>query len=68
MDDFENSPLDILDEDGDDAVEMNLFFDDDGEKNQGSNKPDGNSGCCVPLFLISTSITGATIIISKLIS
>ena len=67
MDDFENSPLDILDDDGDDAVEMNVFFDDEGKKNQGGKKPDGKSGCCVPLFLIGTSVTGATIIISRLI-
>ena len=56
MDD--DSPLDILDGDGDDAMEMCLFFDDDDKKNKAS-KPPGNSGCCVVLLAIGSSLAGA---------
>lgn len=34
MEDFDESPLD-LDSDGDDAMEMCLFFDDDNKKKKG---------------------------------
>ncbi len=57
MEDFENfdeHPLD-LDGDGDDAMEMCLFFDDDDKKNKGS-KPPGSSGCCVVLLAIGSSL------------
>ena len=52
FDEVEESPLD-LDGDGDDAMEMCLFFDDDDKKKK-RRKPPGNSGCCV-VFLILTS-------------
>ncbi|MBW1792104.1 MAG: hypothetical protein JRJ14_07570 [Deltaproteobacteria bacterium] len=60
FEDFENfdeNPLD-LDGDGDDAMEMCLFFDDDDKKNKGS-KPPGSSGCCVVLLAIGSSLAGA---------
>ena len=57
MDDFDESPLD-LDGDGDDAMEMCLFFDDDDKKNKAS-KPPGNSGCCVVLLATGSSLAGA---------
>lgn len=58
MEDFDESPLDILDGDGDDAMEMCLFFDDDGKKKK-VNKPPGNSGCCVVLLAIGSSLAVA---------
>ena len=56
FDDFDESPLD-LDGDGDDAMEMCLFFDDDKKKK--ARKPPGNSGCCVVLLAIGSSLAGA---------
>ncbi len=53
MDDFD-SPLD-LDGDGDDAVEMCLFFDEDGKKKGGGNQQPG-SGCCVALLLFGGTV------------
>ncbi len=53
MDDFD-SPLD-LDGDGDDAIEMCLFFDEDGKKRGGGNQQPG-SGCGVALLLFSGSV------------
>ena len=57
MDNFEDNPLD-LDGDGDDAMEMCLFFDDDAKKNK-KRKPPSNSGCCIVLLAIGSSIAGA---------
>ena len=57
MEDFDESPLD-LDGDGDDAMEMCLFFDDDDKKNK-TRKPPGNSGCCVVLLALGSSLAGA---------
>lgn len=57
MDDFEDydSPLD-LDGDGDDAIEMCLFFDDDKKKGMGGQQND-NSGCCVALLTAGASFS-----------
>ena len=63
MDDFD-SPLD-LDGDGDDAVEMCLFFDEDGKK-KGGNQPNGNSGCCVTLLMLGGAL-GTTVGFVKLL-
>ncbi len=58
MEDLEENPLD-LDGDGDDAMEMCLFFDDDDKKSKkGGSKPPGNSGCCVVLLAIGSSLAG----------
>ncbi len=56
MDDFA-SPLDL---DGDDAIEVCLLFDGDGNNKGGSNQSPGRSGCCVIMlagagFLSSTA-------------
>jgi len=59
MKDFDKSPLD-LDGDGDDAVEMCLFFDEDEKNKQGGSKPPSNSGCCVMFLAVGVSI-GATV-------
>ena len=48
--------LDLLDGDGDDAMEMCLFFDDD-KKNK-IRKPPSNSVCCVVLLAIGSSLAG----------
>ena len=55
MEDFGESPLD-LDGDGDDAIEMCMFFDEDGKSKQGGSKPPGNSGCCVVFLALGASI------------
>ena len=49
MNDFDENPLDLLDGDGDDAVEMSILFDED-NKGKGGNQSSGNSGCCVLLL------------------
>ncbi len=56
MDDYNESPLD-LDGDGDDAMEMCLFFDDD-DKKKSSSKPPSRSGCCVVFLAIGSSLAG----------
>ena len=56
FDDFDERPLD-LDGDGDDAMEMCLFFDEDGKKGkQDGGKPPSNSGCCVVFLALSSSL------------
>ncbi len=54
MDDFD-SPLD-LDGDGDDAMEMCLFFDDDDKKKHTGSKPPSNSGCCIVLLAMGAAV------------
>ena len=55
--------MDILDGDGDDALEMSLFFDED-EEGEGKKPDASNSGCCVILLFagagIFTSIWGVS--------
>ncbi len=64
MEDFGEDPLDLLDDDGDGAIEMALFFDEDEKNKQGGSKPPGNSGCCVVLLCIgsSTLIVGWSVV------
>ena len=45
MDDFDEDPLDLLEDDGDGVIEMGLFFDKDEKEKQSGSKPPGNSGC-----------------------
>ncbi len=54
MKDFEDDPLDLLDDDGDGVNEMCLLFEED-EKKKGS-KPPSNSGCCVLLFVMGSAV------------
>ena len=65
LDDFDEDPLDLLEDDGDGVIEMGLFFDED---KQSGNKPPGNSGCCVVFLAIGTSIGTAAWGISKWIA
>ncbi len=65
MDDFDDDPLDLLDDDGDGVIEMGLFFDED-EKNSNSKKPSNNSGCSVILLAAGVSLVTAGLVIPKL--
>ena len=56
MDDFDEDPLGLLDDDGDGVIEMGLFFDEDEKNNENGNKPPGKSGCCVLLLGVGTSL------------
>ncbi len=56
MDDFNEDPLDLLEDDGDGVNEMCMFFDEDVEDKQGGGKPPSNSGCCVVLLTIGGSM------------
>ena len=58
--DFDEDPLDLLDDDGDGVIETCLFFDEDGKDEQSGKKSPGNSGCCVIILAIGTSV-GLTI-------
>ena len=51
MTDFDEDPLDLLDDDGDGVVEMCLFFDENNKKKQGK-IPRHNNGCCVVFLLL----------------
>lgn len=57
MEDFDESPLD-LDGDGDDAIEMCLFFDEDEKSKKGATPP-SKSGCCIVFLVIGSSLAGA---------
>jgi hypothetical protein len=63
MDEFNENPLDLLEDDGDGVIETCLFFDED-EKD----KPPGGGGCCVVFLAIGTSIGTAAWGISKWMS
>lgn len=54
--DLDEDPLDLLDDDGDGVIETCLFFDEKQNKNQGGQQPPGNSGCCIVLAVIGTSL------------
>ncbi len=56
MEDFDEDPLDLLDDDGDGVNEMCLLFDENEKDKQSGNKPSGSSGCCVVLLCIGTSM------------
>lgn len=66
FDDFEESPLDILDGDGDDALEMCLFFDKDDEARK--RKPGNNTGCSFILLAAGSGVLAATWGLVKLVS
>lgn len=63
---FDENPLDLLDGDGDDAIEMSILLD---EKNKGNggNRPSGKSGCCVLLLGLGSIGTYVWYFISSLI-
>jgi len=53
--DFDEDPLDLLEDDGDGVIETCLFFDEDGKDKQSGKKPPGKSGCCVVLLAVGAS-------------
>jgi hypothetical protein len=56
MEDFDEDPLDLLEDDGDGVIEMGLFFDDDKKGNDSGSEPPGNSGCCVVILGMGASL------------
>ncbi|MDA3971826.1 MAG: hypothetical protein PF442_10795 [Desulfobulbaceae bacterium] len=56
MEDFDQDPLDLFDDDGDGVVEMCVLFDEDGKAKKPGSKPPNNSGCCVVLLALGASI------------
>ena len=68
MDDFDEDPLDLLDDDGDGVIEMGLFFDEDEKEQQSGKKPPGNRGCCVIFLAVGASMLTAGLGVMKLIA
>ena len=68
MEDFDEDPLDLLEDDGDGVIEMGLFFDEDEKNKQSGNKPPGGGGCCFVLLGMGTSVLMAGLGISKWMS
>ena len=68
MDDFDEDPLDLLDDDSDGVVEMPLFFDEEHRETPGEGKPPERSGCCFALFCVGVSLATAGWGITKLIA
>lgn len=63
--DFDEDPLDLLEDDGDGVNEMCLFFDED-EKKQNSQKSPQGTGCSVILLFMGTGAVSAGFFITKL--
>ena len=57
MSDYDDDPLDLLEDDGDGVNDTLLFFDEK-EKGQQGHVPQTGSGCCVVLFLVSSALVG----------
>ncbi len=68
MEDFDEDPLDLLEDDGDHLNEMGLFFDEDEKNKQSGNKPPGGGGCCIVFLAIGTSLGTAAWGIAKWIA
>ncbi|MEE4314396.1 MAG: hypothetical protein V2J11_07840 [Desulfofustis sp.] len=56
MDDFDEDPLDLLEDDGDGVNETILLFDKDAENQQ---PPVKNRGCAVVLMILTSSLLSA---------
>jgi len=56
MDNFDDDPLDLLEDDGDGVIEMGLFFDEDEKETDSGKKSPGNSGCCLLLLGVGVSL------------
>ena len=54
MEDFDEDPLDLLEDDGDGVIEMGLFFDEEQKKGEGDGSRH-NGGCCVVLLVVGAS-------------
>ena len=68
MNDFDEDPLDLFDDDGDGVVEMCVLFDDDGKNKPTGSKPPSNSRCCVTLLMFGGAASAMTWGITKLLS
>ena len=66
MTNFDEDPLDLLDDDGDGVIETCLFFDEDKKNKQSGEKPPGNGGCCVVLLTMGSAVLLAGWGITKL--
>lgn len=64
--DFDEDPLDLLEDDGDGVNEMCLLFDRD-DKKQNSQKPPQGTGCSVVLFFIGTGTVSVGMIFTNLL-
>ena len=56
MDEFDEDPLDLLDDDGDGVIEMGLFLDDEAKNQQPASNQPSSSGCCVVFAAFGASI------------
>lgn len=56
MEEFDEDTLDLLDDDGDGVGEICLLFDEDSKSKQTGSSPTDNSGCCVVLLAVGTSM------------
>jgi hypothetical protein len=52
MNDFDDDPLDLLEDDGDGVIEMSLLEEEEKLKKGGGNK----SGCCVIFLMLGASL------------
>jgi len=69
MDDFDEDPLDLFDDDGDGVIEMSLLFGEDSKNNKQSGlKAPRNTGCCMLFLITGTSIAGTAFIVKSFIA
>ncbi len=64
--DFDEDPLDLLEDDGDGVNEMCLLFDEN-EKKQNSQKPPQGTGCSVLLLCMGAGAVSAGLLFAKMI-
>lgn len=62
--DYDEDPLDLFDDDDDGVLETILLFDEEEEKPTHPTPPQG-TGCCVPFFILGSTIISAGVIIVK---
>jgi hypothetical protein len=59
MVDFDDDPLDLLEDDGDGVNEMCLLLDDEEPAKTGGRQPSGNGGCCIIFMAVGSSLVAA---------
>jgi hypothetical protein len=57
VEDFDEDPLDLLEDDGDGVIETILLLDEDAENHQ--QQPVKNSGCAVAFMVLTSSLLSA---------
>ncbi len=65
--DFDDDPMDLLEDDDDGVIEMGLFFDEDGNKQNSQKTPQG-TGCAVVLFCMGTGVISGGLLFTKFMS